>query len=255
MHNGKLSDARNGNTKSVFGKTLEIDMTNSNQFPLITGRKMFYKGIFGEFAAFLKGPTSVKDFEDEGCNYWAKWARPDGELSLDYGNKWTHWEGVNQLAITIETLRGTPHGRRHLINAWDPYTVHNDTLDLPCCHYGYQWYVTASGHLDMIWIQRSVDLMIGLPSDIVLAALFNIMMAKLTGYKPGKIVMQLGDCHVYEEHERNAATYTGRVLFGTKPKYPTYNVADFHDYWDFANDTISINDYNSRDAIKFELKE
>lgn len=253
LKDGKVSEGRNATTISTFGKTLEIQL-GEHHFPLLLGRKMYPKGILGEFAAFLKGPKTVKDFEDEGCNYWKQWGDSDGSINVDYGNMWVDWHGTNQLQNVIDSLQQDPHSRRHLISGWDPQAVADGVLSLPCCHYAYQFYVTADGKLDMIWIQRSVDLMIGLPSDIVLAAAFNIMIAQLTGLKPGKVVMQLGDCHVYQQHAFGAIEYLDRVAhMSTILTHPQYKMESINSYTDFSKDTIVLGVYSPREPINFEL--
>jgi len=257
LDNGKVANGRNGATISTFGKSLTIDMTDSLEFPLLWGRKMYPKGIVGEFVTFLQEPKNLTDFERNNCNYWSKWAEPEtGQLELDYGNAWTNYNGVNQLQDVINQLINNPHSRRILINAWRPDRVLKGELSLPCCHYAYQWHVTDDGHLDMIWIQRSVDLMIGLPSDIVLAAVWNIMLAHLTGYKPGDITMQLGDCHVYEEHILGALEYLKRVRTACSSEfsYPSYTMNNINSYSEFSNNTIKLTDYQPQDTITFELK-
>ena len=259
LHYGKKSEGRNGNTISTFGKSLTIDMKvqrDRPRFPLLLGRKMYYKGVLGELATFFKGPKNNRDFARQGCNYWKQWAEEDGSLNLDYGNAWINWNGVHQLDEVIKSLNVDPNSRRHLINAWRADKVINGELSLPCCHYAYQWYVDADGYLDMIWIQRSVDLMIGLPSDIILAAAWNIMMAEILEYKPGNIIMQLGDCHVYEEHALDALQYTTRVRSNLWPstKYPFYKMENIKSYRGFTKDSIAIHQYHPMDPIKFLLK-
>ena len=197
---GAIRNGRNGKTLSLFGIQLSTSILKDDKFPLLLARKIYYEGIFGELAAFFRGPKCVQDFKDHGCNYWDKWADEDGSLVLDYGNAW-----LDQIPIIIEGIKVNPHGRRHLITGWKPENI--KLLSLPCCHYAYQWYVTDDGYLDMIWIQRSVDLLIGLPSDIILAAVWNILMAHLTDYMPGKLTFQLGDVHIYEEHLIPAIQY------------------------------------------------
>lgn len=255
MRTGKIAEGRNGRTISTFAHSLEIDMTKGKYFPLLLGRKIFYKSVFGELAAFFNGPKNVKDFENNGCYYWGQWADDvDGNIELDYGNAWTNYNDVNQLDDVIHQLGTTPHSRRILINSWRADRVITGQLSLPCCHYAYQWYVTADNHLDMIWIQRSVDLMIGLPSDIVLAAAWNVLLAQLTNYKPGKITMQLGDCHVYEEHLMNANKYLQNVR-NIDRGYPTYWVKNtIEHYTDFHNESIIIEHYSPMEVLKFELK-
>jgi len=207
---GTAKQTRNGATKSLFGQQLKIDMTDGN-FPLIQGRKMSYKGILGEFAAIIRGPKCLADFEKWGCNYWKLWADDNGDLEVDYGNAW-HADG--QYERLIDKLKNDPSDRRMIINGWRPERL--DKLSLPCCHYSYQFCV-AEGKLSMVWLQRSVDMMIGLPSDFVLAATWLIVLANEVGLDPGEITMQLGDCHVYEEHWLGAPLYTSSAFQDMPP--------------------------------------
>jgi len=222
---------------------------------MITGRQMYPTGVLGELAAFFKGPKTVKDFEDEGCNYWKQWGDEKGNICVDYGNAWTDFNGINQLDDVIQSLMKDPHSRRHIISAWRPDRI--DGLSLPCCHYAYQFYVNGKGELDMIWIQRSVDLLIGLPSDIVLAAAMIIVIAHLTGLKPGKAVMQLGDCHVYEQHSFGALEYLRRVgddeNVTTQPQYKLKTEDLLTGYTGFNKDTIMLGSHSSLEPIKFKL--
>lgn len=203
MSTGVVKQTRNGRTKSVFGEQIKIDMSMGN-FPIIQGRKMFVNGILGEFAAMIRGPKCLADFEKWGCNYWKLWADEDGKLEVDYGNAW-HADG--QYERLIDKLKNDPNDRRMLITGWKPERLAK--LSLPCCHYAYQFYV-ENDRLHMVWIQRSVDMMIGLPSDFVLAAIWLTSLANETGYAPGTITMQLGDCHIYEEHWLAAPEYTSK---------------------------------------------
>lgn len=247
---GQRREGRNGFTRSTFGKTITVDLAEG-EFPLLLGRKIFYRGVFGEFAAFIRGPRHLKDFEEYGCNYWKQWADENGTIRVDYGNQWLNFNGVNQLDVLVSGLLMDPAGRRHIVNAWRP--DHHD-LSLPCCHFLYQWYVNGD-KLEMIWYQRSVDLMIGLPSDIVLAMLFNICVASDTGYKPGKITFMLGDCHVYEEHNLAAKQYLSRLLdFKEYPTYATSVTSLVDPDYLFEPGHIQIQGYDPYPAIKMEVK-
>lgn len=250
---GQEVKTRNGITKSLFGKVLDIDMSDNITFPLLESRKIFYKGVLGELAAFLRGPKTIKDFEDQGCNYWKKWGNPDGTINIDYGNSWLNFNGVNQLNDLRTLLKEFPHDRRLLISGWNPGNLAD--LNLPCCHLLYQWYVRDTDYLDMIWYQRSADTMIGIPSDIVLAAAMNILLANNVGLKPGRIKMIFGDTHIYEEHFGLAKEQLYRY-----PKlgfeYPTYmlSMPKLANMETFKADYLSIGDYYPLPAINYELK-
>jgi len=255
MNEGERREGRNGGTRSIFGESFTFDMSNSSSFPLLIGRRIFYKGILGELAAMLRGPKSLSDFEKFGCNYWEKWAKPDGSINVDYGNLWIDWNGYNQLDKLINTLATNPMDRRMIISSWKPDTMAE--LDLPCCHYSYQWYVRGGEFLDMIWTQRSCDTMIGLPSDIVLAATWNILIANQVGLKPGRIKMDLGDTHIYDEHEEGVQRYLDNVFsanyYMSLPEYDLLAPAGM-DCTKFTPGMLGIKGYDPIETIKLELK-
>jgi len=203
---GHLRPTRNEYTRSIVGTVIAVDCED---FPILQGRKMFPEGIFGELAAFVRGPKHLKDFEEFGCNYWAKWAKPDGSINVDYGNAWLAGE---QLDFVHQCLISDPYNRRMLITGWRPERLHE--LDLPCCHFAYQFYVREQGgdsYLDMMWTQRSTDVMIGLPSDVLLGWAMIQALAAFANLKPGVLTMSLGDTHIYEPHFTAAREYLERL--------------------------------------------
>ena len=254
MAAGTKKQTRNGETKSLFGMSLEVDGLDL-AFPIIQGRMMYPKGVLGELAAMLRKPKCIGDFEAWGCNYWKKWADEDGSINVDYGNAWFDFDGVDQIAQLKDKLKNNPNDRRMIISGWRPHKI--DELSLPCCHYSYQFYV-ADGRLSMIWTQRSVDMMIGLPSDIIFAAAWLIAIANEFGLKPGKIKFDLGDCHVYEEHYNGAYEYISRVLLsGWRPqRYATYRLTapKGKDFCQFEPNDILLNIFDNAGPIKLELK-
>jgi len=255
LDDGKVSEGRNAVTSSIFGHQLKYYV--GDKFPVPLMRKLYPKGVIGEMAAFLRGPKTVQDFEIEGCNYWKQWAKPDGSLNVDYGNKWIDFGGVNQLENVISDLQLNPHSRRHLISGWDPTNIAKSSL--PCCHYAYQFYVTQHGELNMVWIQRSIDVMIGLPSDIMLANMFIILVAYLTNLKPGAVTMQLGDCHIYGDHAFGAIEYLARAerysdrVTNPESFYPVYELQMITDHKEFNNDSFRVTTWDQLDSISFKL--
>lgn len=203
LKHGELRETRNAVTKSLFGMSLTVDVNDN--LALIQGRQIFYKGVLGELAAMLRKPQHVDDFKKWGCNYWDKWADKDGNLSIDYGNAWFDFNGFDQIADLKDKLANNPTDRRMIVSGWRPDGL--SSLSLPCCHYSYQFYVERGGVLNMIWTQRSVDMMIGLPSDIVFASAWLISIANEFNMNAGYIKMDFGDCHVYESHFEEAKKY------------------------------------------------
>jgi thymidylate synthase len=247
LNNGDERQTRNSVTKALFGERLIIDV-EEGQFPLLTSRKMFYKGVLGEFAAMIRGPKDLESFESQGCPYWKLWAKEDGSLNVDYGNTWTDFNGsgVNQMQTVIDSIKNNPTDRRMFVVGTNP----QNNPDLPSCHILYQWFVREGKYLDMMWYQRSVDTLVGLPSDVVLAYAWNAMIAKDTGLTPGRITMNLGDTHIYESHYEKAREYIGTV----QHDLPTFKFADtYKDLWNFTKNDIIIEDYKHEDPIKFEL--
>jgi len=252
LANGADKQTRNGKTKSLFGMSLEVKGLE-HYFPILQGRKMYYKGVFGELAAMLRRPTCVQDFKEWGCNYWDLWANEDGSLKIDYGNTWFDYEGFNQIAQLKENLRNNPNDRRMIINGWRAHKLQE--LSLPCCHYSYQFYV-ANGELSMVWTQRSVDVMIGLPSDIIFAAAWLIMVANEFGFVPGKVKFDFGDCHIYEEHIQGAYEYIHRVETDKPLRAPIYKLRapKGKDFCAFEPKDIEIPLFDSLQPLSFKLK-
>lgn len=253
LANGKNKAGRNGNTISLFGKQLKFD---ANHIPLLNGRKLFIKGVLGEFAAFMQNKINVNDFKKLGCNYWDAWARPDDRLDLDYveqlhliqvhiNNEW-----YSQLEALKIGLKNDPMSRRHIINLWVPENLH--TLSLPCCHYSYQFLVDEDNKLYMIWNQRSADTMVGIPSDMILAYLWVQCLCKELGFIPGEVTMNFGDTHIYEEHIAGAKEYLENIV----PKLlPIAKLSDeFTCIEKFMPNMLEVIQYDPHPAIKFELK-
>ena len=159
-------------------------------------RKMYYNGIAGEFVTLIdtKPLTNIKQFEDNGCKYWKEWAGPEGQLNLDYYNQ-LH----PQLEDIINQIKEEPDSRRHVISLWDHENVKSGILSLPCCWHGLTFSV-IDRTLHLTWTQRSVDTMVGLPSDVYLAYMFLDHIATETGYALGTIMFSLSNVHIYEEH-------------------------------------------------------
>lgn len=232
LADGVQRDTRNGETLSVFGASVKFDIAEIG-LPLLSYRKIFTKGIVGEFLGFLQDAKTVEEFEALGCPYWKLWADDNGELELDYPPR-------EQLDILIEGIMKDPNSRRHIINLWNPERL--GQLSLPCCHFNYQFYV-RDGFLDLIWTQRSLDVAIGLPSDFVLSALYLSEIGRKTGLTPGKVTMNFGDTHIYKEHLQAIEDMISERI-------PSHARIDYS--WDGRK--LSYDNYFPYDKIDFELK-
>ena len=252
LHNGHYRKTRNGWVKSIFTQTLQFDM-NTNRFPVLTTRKMSVDSVLGEYAAIIRGPKNIKDFQKWGCNYWNEFGDPDtGDLRIDYGNLWTDYDGINQIEELLYNIRINPYDRRLLIDAWKPTNTHK--VSLPCCHFLYQFYVEFNkdnnNWLDLTVYQRSGDWMIGVPSDMVFAATFLANIASISNLKPRRVNLIIGDCHIYEEHFEKTKEQTSRMITAS----PHYTLSRQEEFTDFQPVDLNIINYKHKEFIKYDLK-
>ena len=179
-------------TRSIFGATIAHDMDLN--FPLLTGKKVSFNAARTELLWILNGRTDLKYLEDNGVKYWRpdyeRSGRTDGTLGPVYGKQWRDFNGVDQLQNLVHSIKHDPSSRRLMISAWAPHEM-ND-MALPPCHHAFQVYIN-NGKMDLLWMQRSADLFLGLPYDIAMYGLLLEMLAKGAGYKPGRLIAQLGD--------------------------------------------------------------
>ena len=233
LKNGEKRPSRNEPTTSLFGTNITFDIQQTG-LPLISLRRMHMPGIVGEFRAFLHDAKTVEEFEELGCNFWHIFAEEDNSLILDYAPR-------TQLPAVIDNIKNDPYSRRHIINLWNHERIKD--LSLPCCHYSYQFYVRGDAYIDMIWTQRSVDIAVGLPSDMVIAALYVQHICNETNYKPGKVIMNFGDAHIYDKHLDNIDLLLTQPVTTTK--------LDFT--WNNVTERLTCDAYNPNKPIKFEL--
>ena len=196
LNNGIEQGCRNGSQLIVPHYSFTLDFTNKENSKLKL-RKMYYSGIEGEFKTLInsKHPlTNVSQFEANGCNYWKAWAKEDGSLNLDYYNA-LH----PTLERVIEQIKNDPESRRHVISLWDNEHAFDGSLSLHCCWHNLTFSVIR-GVLHMTWTQRSVDTMVGLPSDIYLAYKFMEYVANKCNLEIGTCMFSLSNVHIYSEH-------------------------------------------------------
>ncbi len=198
-------------TISVFGHQMRFDL--SDGFPLVTTKKLHVKSIVHELLWFLRGDTNVKYLNEHGVTIWDDWADEAGDLGPVYGSQWRSWPAadggtIDQIANVVAAIRGNPDSRRLIVTAWNPAEV--DKMALPPCHCLFQFYV-AKGRLSCQLYQRSADIFLGVPFNIASYALLTLMVAQVTGYKPGEFIHTLGDAHLYLNHLDQARLQLGRA--------------------------------------------
>ena len=280
LYNGREKGDRTGTgTLSKFGMQIRHKM--SDGFPLLTTKKMAVKTMMTELKWFLKGDTNIKYLVDNGCNIWngdayknyknyetyaidnsygvdvlsmeefinkiktndefaAKW----GELGPIYGKQWRDWDNIDQINNLLFQLVANPDGRRLMVSAWNVGEM-NDMV-LPPCHYGFQCYVT-DGKLSLMWNQRSVDTFLGLPFNIASYGMLLMLLCEETGYKPGDLIGNLGDVHLYNNHVEQAKEQISRDGFNL-PTIKLSNVDILNGEFDYE-----LIDYQSATSIKAPL--
>src|SRR3979409_2162072 len=191
-------------TLSVFGHQMRFDLAEG--FPLVTTKKLHLKSIVYELLWFLAGDTNVKYLNDHGVTIWDDWADERGDLGPVYGQQWRSCprrdgSATDNSANLRTRIRRTPDSRRLIVSAWNPADV--DKMALPPCHCLFQFYV-AGGKLSCQLYQRSASVLLGVPFYIRPSALRTMMVAQVTGLKPGDFVHSLGDVHLYSNHLEQA---------------------------------------------------
>ncbi len=247
LTNGWVRDDRTGTgTMGVFGRQIRFDLDQG--FPLLTTKKLHLKSIIYELLWFLRGDTNVRWLQERGVGIWDEWAAADGELGPVYGKQWRSWtapdgRSIDQIQRLVDGLKTNPHSRRHIVSAWNPADV--DDMALPPCHCLFQFFV-ADGKLSCQLYQRSADVFLGVPFNIASYALLTLMLAQVTGLRPGEFVHTLGDAHLYLNHLEQA-----REQLRREPRpFPTMRVAPRDDLFAYEFSDFVLEGYDPHPHIK-----
>ena len=274
--NGLVKTGRNGNTKSLFGKTLEFDLTNG--FPLLTTKKMFFRGVVEELLFFIRGNTDSTLLEEKKINIWkgntnrqfldsiGKNTYRPGIMGPMYGYQWRNYnapynsnkaapceKGLDQLADVVDKIRNDPHSRRILLTDFNPLQA-NDGVLYPCHSIIIQFYV-SEGFLDIFCYNRSSDLFHGLPFNIASTALFHIFIATITGLTARKFVLSLGDAHIYESHYEVVGKQLKRIPFKFPELKINKDLKTLEDIENLTYEDISVEKYNYYPTLKAKMVE
>jgi len=208
--NGIRKDNRNGFTYSSFGAILKFNVNNGLSFPLLTTKKVFFRGIVEELLWFLRGSTNSKELEDKGINIWKGNStreyldsiglinNEEGELGKVYGYEWRSFnEHFDQIKYIIEEL-SLNNSRRAILSAWNPCDLKEQAL--PPCHLLYNFYKIDDDNLSCMMYMRSADLFLGVPFNIASTTLLAMIIGKVMGMKVNEICVSICDCHIYDEH-------------------------------------------------------
>lgn len=251
LENGHRKNDRTGTgTISTFGYQTRFDLGEG--FPLVTTKKVHLKSIIHELLWFLRGDTNVRYLQERGVRIWNEWADPDGDLGHIYGYQWRSWpttDGghVDQIAQAVHDIRHNPDSRRIIVSAWNAGEL--DKMKLPPCHAFFQFYVN-DGRLSLQLYQRSADSFLGVPFNIASYALLTMMMAQVTGLKPGEFIHTFGDLHIYTNHLEQVHLQLTRE---PRPLPKMIINPDVKDIFSFRYEDFRLEGYDPWPAIKGEV--
>jgi thymidylate synthase len=250
MTGTEKKDRTGTGTISVFGYQMRFNLEDG--FPLLTTKKLHVKSIIHELLWFISGNTNTRYLNDNGVRIWDEWADKDGNLGPIYGYQWRSWpsangQSIDQLENVITSIKESPDSRRLIVSAWNVSEL--DKMALPPCHILFQFYV-AGGKLSCQLYQRSADIFIGVPFNIASYALLTLMVAQVTGLKPGDFIHTLGDAHIYFNHIDQVKLQLTREPY----KLPEMTInPEISDILKFKYEDFTLSDYVSHSHIKGDI--
>ena len=283
---GTVQNDRTGvGTKALFGAQMRFDLSD-NAIPLLTTKRIYWKTAAREMLWFLTGDTNIRSLLEQKVRIWTDWpldryrretgdqisqddfeqriiadigfAEKWGDLGPVYGAQWVNWpryedtgqglyrraaKGINQIELLVESLKNNPGSRRHIFEGWNVAEL--DQMALPPCHKTYQFHV-ANGVLSGLLFQRSCDLGLGFGFNVFSAAMLIRMLAQQTGYKPGELIWQGGDVHLYLNHADLVEEQLSRAPLGA-PKLKLARKPD--SIFDYKIEDFEVLDYTPQTHI------
>jgi|11BtaG_2_1085332.scaffolds.fasta_scaffold05247_6 thymidylate synthase len=274
---GEVREDRTGvGTQSVFAPE-DVCYNLTHAFPLLTRRKIFFRGAVEELLFFLRGERDTYRLEKLGVNIWhgnttrefldsrGLYHLDVGDMGAGYGWQWRRFNqplkrenamfgppAIDQIANVIESIKEDPYSRRHIVTAWNPAQL--DEMALPPCHIMFQFYVSTTGTLSCKMYQRSVDIGCGLPFNIASYALLTMIISKVCGLTPGDLTITMGDAHVYNNHVDTLAD----MLETRKPQeFPSLKInrdlKSIRDIEALCYEDFILENYNPLPTIKLEM--
>jgi len=261
LDKGSRKQDRTGTgTISLFGYQMRFDLGQG--FPCMTSKKLHLRSIIHELLWFLKGNTNVAYLNENGVSIWDEWADENGSLGPVYGAQWRDWlapdgRHIDQMKLLLDDLRNRPHSRRHIISAWNPAVLPDESRSpqdnvraglqaLPPCHTMFQFHV-ADGRLSCQMYQRSADVFLGVPFNIASYALLTMMIAQVVGLEPGDFILSLGDAHIYLNHLEQVNLQLSRDTF----PLPVMQInPERKDLFDFVYEDFELQDYRCHAGIR-----
>ncbi len=284
MSDGIKKEDRTGvGTVSIFGTQRRYDLREG--FPLLTTKKVYFRGILHELLWFLKGDTNIKYLVDRNVHIWDEWpyetykasdefkgedlkefverikneddfAQKWGELGPVYGKQWIRWRGydgreINQIQNVLDQIKNNPDSRRHIVSGWNvaeiQELIEGQKSAPPLCHTMFQFYV-VNGMIDMQLYQRSADIALGVPFNIASYAMLLMMVAQECGLTPRFFIHTMGDAHIYLNHLDGIKEQLKRETRAL----PVMDIQK-RPFWEHEFEDFELKDYDPHPPIKFEI--
>lgn len=246
-HGARKTDRTGTGTLSVFGYQMRFDIGDS--FPMVTTKKLHLKSIIHELLWFLRGESNIQYLKERNVTIWDEWADENGDLGPVYGVQWRAWRAadgrtIDQISNVIEQIKSNPDSRRLIVSAWNVGEI--DKMALAPCHAFFQFYV-ADNRLSCQLYQRSADIFLGVPFNIASYSLLTMMIAQVSGLRPGEFIHTLGDAHLYLNHLEQADEQLKRKPY----PLPVMRInPDVKSIFDFKYEDFELVGYESHPAIK-----
>lgn len=281
---GTIKEDRTGTgTVSIFGYQMRFNLADG--FPLVTTKRVHLKSILHELLWFIKGDTNIKYLVQNGVGIWNDWpyqnwlretgqaqnlkmyssewrlvmkefieriksddtfARQYGDLGPVYGKQWRNFGGVDQLTNLVNDIKTNPDSRRLIVSAWNPQDIPVMIKSgLPPCHSLFQFYV-VEGRLSCQLYQRSADVFLGVPFNIASYAILTMMIAQVTGLRPGDFIHTFGDAHLYLNHLEQVDEQLSRAEFDLPELKVNPSVTSL---FDFVFEDFELQNYMSHEPI------
>ena len=280
LETGDYRKTRNGGTYSLFGKTIEFDV--KDKFPLLTTKRMFFRGIIEELLFFLRGETNSKILEEKNINIWKgntsqefiqsrNLPYEEGDMGPMYGFNWLHFgaeykgcnynyenEGKNQWEDVLRLLREDPFSRRIIMTTYNPLVAEDGVL-YPCHGIVTQFYCREGEdkkkYISIQTYLRSNDMFLGSPFNITSYGALLYIVCKILSrdgdeYRPDKLIMNIGDCHIYEEHVEQCREQINREIY----EFPKMRIDNFERVEELRYEDFKLENYRSHLPIKAEMK-
>ena len=273
--NGYEQKDRTGTgTISVFDKNMSFSINKINncyQFPLLTTKKVYLKGIINELLWFLSGNTNAKWLQERNTHIWDGHSSkeylesvglnyPEGEIGPGYGHQWIHFgahyplakedQGINQIQYIINELGNNPNSRRAVLSAWNPVDLNK--MALPPCHVMYIFNI-INNKLNCKLIMRSNDMFLGCPFNIASASILTIILSKILKVGTGKIAINIANAHIYSNHTDQVKLQLERIPYQFPNLKINKKLDNYEDVLSLTYEDFELNDYYCHPAIKAKI--